>query len=90
MALGATRHHSVVAMVVKEGAGLACAGLVFGWIGAYFVERAMRGTLFGVGAVDLATLVPVGLVLFVAALLACYGPARKASSIETIQAMRAL
>ena len=49
MALGATRNR-VLALVVKEGVALACAGLGFGLIGAYFVGRAMQSILFGVGA----------------------------------------
>jgi putative ABC transport system permease protein len=51
MALGATRN-SVTALVMREGAVLACAGSGLGFIGAYFVGRAMQTVLFGVGAID--------------------------------------
>ena len=68
MALGATRNR-VVALVVKEGVVLACAGLGLGLIGAYFVGRAMQSILFGVGAIDFSAFGAVGLVLLFAALL---------------------
>ena len=74
--------------MVKEGVLLACTGLAFGLIGAYFVGRAMRSTLFGVGAMDFSAFGSVGLVLLVAALLACYLPARRAASVNPMQALR--
>jgi putative ABC transport system permease protein len=78
----------VVTLIVKEGVLLACIGLGFGLVGAYFVGRAMRSTLFGVGAMDFSAFGVVGLVLLVAALLACYLPARRAASVEPMQALR--
>jgi putative ABC transport system permease protein len=87
MALGATRNR-VVAMVVKEGLVLACAGLGLGLIGAYFVGRAMRGVLFGVGTVDFPTLALVELGLLCAALLACWIPARTATRVDPMVALR--
>ncbi len=81
MALGATRNR-VLALEVKEGLALACAGLGFGLIGAYFVGRAMQSILFGVGAIDLSAFGAVALVLLVAALLACYLPAIGAAPVE--------
>ncbi len=87
MALGATRNR-VVTLILKEGIILACAGLGLGLIGAYFVGRAMRSTLYGVGAMDFSAFGVVGLVLLVAALLACYLPARRAASVEPMQLLR--
>jgi ABC-type antimicrobial peptide transport system permease subunit len=87
MALGATRNR-VVALVVREGVLLACAGLGLGLVGAYFVGRAMRSTLFGVGAMDVSAFGVVGFVLLIAALLACYLPARRAASVDPMQALR--
>jgi putative ABC transport system permease protein len=49
----------------------------------------MRTTLFGVGAMDVASFGFVGLVLLVAALLACYFPARRAASVEPMVTLRA-
>ncbi len=87
MALGATRTR-VLALVVKEGAALACAGLGLGCVGAYFVGRAMQGLLFGVRAIDFSALGAVGLLLLLAALLASYLPALRAASVEIMQTLR--
>ena len=87
MALGATRSR-VVALVVKEGVALACAGLCLGLIGAYFVGRTMQSMLFGVGAVDYSAFGAVGLILLLAALLACYLPAHRAASVEPMAILR--
>ena len=87
MALGAARN-GVVALIVKEGVVLACAGLGFGLIGAYFVGRAMQGLLFGVRSIDLSAFGPVGLLLLLAALLASYLPALRAASMEAMQFLR--
>ena len=87
MALGATRNR-VVTLILREGVILAFAGLGLGLIGAYFVGRAMRSTLYGVGAMDVSAFGIVGAVLLVAALLACYLPARRAASVEPMQLLR--
>ena len=84
MALGATRNR-VLALVMKEGVTLACAGLGFGLIGAYFVGRAMQSVLYGVGAIDYPAFGTVGLLLLFAALLACYLPALRAATLEIMQ-----
>src|SRR5271154_588852 len=87
MALGATRNR-VVALVVREGVMLALVGLGFGMIGAYFVGRAMRSMLYGVSAMDFSAFGAVGLILVVAALVACWWPARRAASVEPMQVLR--
>jgi len=87
MALGATGNH-VLALVVGEGALLACAGFGFGLIGAYFVGRTMQSALFGVGAMDSAAFALVGMILLLAALVACYLPGRRAAFVEPMQALR--
>lgn len=87
MALGASRDH-VVRMVLREGAMLAGAGLLLGLGGAYLVGRAMRSTLFGVGAIDPGAFLSVAALLLLAALAACYLPARRASRIEPMRALR--
>jgi putative ABC transport system permease protein len=87
MALGASRGN-VVRMVMREGLALAGIGLVFGWVGAYFVGRAMQSMLFGVAALDVSAFCAVGLMLMIAALVACYFPARRAAAIEPMQALR--
>jgi predicted permease len=87
IALGATRN-GVIALVMKEGVALACAGLGLGLIGAFFVGRAMQSILFGVSAIDFSAFGAVGLLLLLAALLACYLPALRAASVETMQFLR--
>ena len=87
MALGSSRNR-MVGHVVKEGFLLAGIGLVIGLVGAYFVGRAMRTMLFGVGAMDFSAFGIVGLVLLFAALLACYLPARRAASANPMDALR--
>jgi putative ABC transport system permease protein len=87
MALGAQRAR-VVSMVLKEGAWLAIAGTLIGLGGAYLVGRAMQSTLYGVGAFDVSALVGVSALLLAAALLACWFPARRASRIEPLEALR--
>jgi putative ABC transport system permease protein len=87
MALGATRSR-VVALVVREGVLLAGIGLALGLLGAYFVGRAMHSMLYGVAAMDLSAFGSVGLLLLVAALLACYLPARRAASTQPMHVLR--
>ena len=87
MALGATRNR-VVKLVVREGVILACIGLGAGLIGAYFIGRAMRTMLYGVGAMDLSAFSAVGLIQLAAAVVACYLPARRAASTEPMQVLR--
>jgi putative ABC transport system permease protein len=87
MALGATRNR-VVGLIVREGVILACIGLGTGLICAYFIGRAMRSMLYGVGAMDLSAFSAVGFILLLAALVACYLPARRAASTEPMQVLR--
>jgi ABC-type antimicrobial peptide transport system permease subunit len=87
MALGSTRGR-VVGLIIREGVVLACVGLALGLGGAYFVGRAMQGTLFGIGRFDLSAFAAVGLILLATALLACYLPARRAASVEPMAILR--
>jgi predicted permease len=87
MALGAAREQ-VLAGIFKEGLVLALLGLAIGMGGAALVGRAMRGMLYGVGSFDLLAFVGVALVLFAAALIACYLPARRATKVDPMVALR--
>ena len=87
MALGAQRSR-VISMVLKEGSVLAVVGSAIGLGGAYLVGRAMQSTLYGVGALDVRAFGGVALLLLIAALLACYVPAWRASRVEPLEALR--
>ena len=87
MALGASQDH-VLGLILKEGIILAAIGLGLGLVGACFVGRAMRGVLYGVGTIDVAAFSAVAFTLFIAALLACYFPASKASKVDPMVALR--
>ena len=87
MALGASRGN-VVNLILREGVVLAACGLGLGLIGAFYVGRALQSGLYGVGKIDSAAIAVVALVLFLAATLASWIPARRAASVEPMQALR--
>jgi putative ABC transport system permease protein len=87
IALGATRGN-VTRLIVREGSLLALIGLGCGVGGAALVGHAMHSTLYGVEAMDLTVLASVAAVLFATAMLASYLPARRAASIDPMQALR--
>ena len=87
MALGAEQAQ-VRRQILREGLTLAAGGLVFGLAGAYALGRAMQSTLYGTGALSLPVLLGAGLVLLGAALVACYVPARRASAVDPMMALR--
>jgi putative ABC transport system permease protein len=87
MALGAERRQ-VVVQVLKEGMLAALVGVAIGFVGAYFVGRAMRGMWFGVGAVDPIAFSAVAAVLLASAFVACVVPARRAASVDPLIALR--
>jgi ABC-type antimicrobial peptide transport system permease subunit len=79
----------LVADVLARGLALAGLGTVIGLAGALAVTRLLSGFLFGVSPFDLATFVFVPLVLVLTALLACYLPARRATRVNPLTALRA-
>lgn len=87
MVLGAERGR-VVGQVLKKGMLAAGAGVALGFIGAYFVGRAMQGMWFGVEAIDPVAFGAVAVALLASALLACYVPARRAASVDPLTALR--
>jgi ABC-type lipoprotein release transport system permease subunit len=87
MALGA-RASDVRRMVVGQGMRLAAIGLSLGIVAALALGPALRSLLFGVRASDPGTLLLVGGFLGSIALLASYLPARRASRIEPLTALR--
>ncbi len=87
MALGAQRR-SVLRLVIKQGLKLAAVGVVIGLIGAWALTRLMANLLFGVTPTDWVTLAGVVLTLVVVALTACYMPARRATRVDPLIALR--
>jgi putative ABC transport system permease protein len=87
MALGA-RAADVRRMVLLEGLGPVAAGLAVGFAGALFGGRLVSGLLFGVRAADPLTFCSVAGVLLAAALAACLIPARRATRIDPLEALR--
>ena len=87
MALGAQRD-SVLQLIMGEAGGLAVTGIVVGLLCAVGASSMMGALLFGVKAWDAATLAAVSVVLAASALLASYLPARRAASVDPMEALR--
>jgi putative ABC transport system permease protein len=85
--LGASRRE-IVGLVVHQGMRLAAIGLAGGLVAAFALTRFMTGLLYGVRPADPATLAAVALLLGAIALLACYIPARRATAIDPMAALR--
>jgi putative ABC transport system permease protein len=87
IALGAQRR-DVFRLVVGQGLVLAFLGVVIGSGGALALTRLLTSLLFGVSATDVETFVLVSLLLTLVALLACYIPARRATRVDPLVALR--
>jgi putative ABC transport system permease protein len=87
LALGSGKAR-VISLILRDASVLALTGLVLGLGGAAIIGRVMRSTLYEVGAMDAWVLVSVAIVLLLTALLASYLPARRAASINPMQALR--
>jgi predicted permease len=87
MALGA-RLQDVLKLILAHGMKLVLIGEVVGLAGAFALTRLMRGLLFEVAPTDIMTFVIVAGVLTVVALIACYVPARRASKVDPLEALR--
>lgn len=87
MALGATINN-VLTLVLRNGMSLVLIGAVVGLAGAYAITRVLSSLLFEVTPTDLATFAAVPAVLIVVALLACFIPARRATKVDPLVALR--
>jgi predicted permease len=87
MAMGADRTR-VMGLVIGQGLKLAAAGLGLGLILAFLLTRQLTSLLFGVSAYDPMTFGSVTLILVTVALLACYIPARRATAVDPLVALR--
>jgi putative ABC transport system permease protein len=87
MALGAGQFN-VLKLTLKQGMKLALIGVVIGLGAAFALTRLMSGMLFGVSATDLGTFVSIAGLLIGVTLLACYIPARRATKVDPLVALR--
>jgi putative ABC transport system permease protein len=87
LALGA-QNQNILRLVLRQGLGLAVAGTAVGLLGALIVSRLMAGVLYGVRPIDPLTFAVVALLLIAVALLACVIPARRATRVDPMFALR--
>ncbi len=87
MALGA-QLFDVLKLVVNQGIKLTIIGVGIGLLGSYLATRAMAALLYGVSATDTTTFIGVSVLLIVVALAASYFPARRATKVDPLVALR--
>jgi putative ABC transport system permease protein len=87
VALGAQRR-DILFMALGEGMHIVISGLAIGLAGAMIVTRVYSSMLFGIGPADPATFVSVSGILAGVALLACFLPARRATRVDSLVALR--
>ncbi len=87
LALGATPRH-ILRLMMGQGMRLTLIGVAIGLVGAIAITRLMRSLLFAVAPTDLMTFGISSIVLIVVALLACFIPARRATKVDPLVALR--
>ena len=87
MALGAQRS-DLLKMVVRSGLQLAAIGIALGIVGGLITARLIASLLFGVAPTDATTFAGVCVVLFLAAMMASYVPAYRATKVDPMVALR--
>ena len=87
MALGA-EPRNVLSMMVSEGMRLALLGVAIGFVSAMVVSKYLESQLYGIKARDPLTFASVPLLLGLVALAACYFPARRATKVDPLSALR--
>jgi len=87
MAMGAERH-DVISLVMRQGLVLTATGVVVGLVAALFLTQIIEQMLFGVGSRDPVTIVSVVGILVGIALAATYLPARRATRLDPVEALR--
>ena len=86
-ALGAKRSH-IFKLVIGRGVAMAFIGIVIGLIASFALTRFLVGLLYGVTAVDPVTFMSISILLLVVSILACYIPARRATKVDPLIALR--
>ncbi len=87
LALGAQKR-DVLGLVLRQGMKMAGSGIAIGFVGALALTRLLESLLFGVGPTDPVTFAIIPMLLFTVALLACWLPARRASNVDPMEALR--
>ena len=87
MALGAQPFH-ILKLIVGHGMSLAVIGIVIGLVGAFWLSQYLTTLVFGISVKDPIIFAGSAAVLFIAALIACYIPARRAMRVYPMQALR--
>ena len=87
MALGA-QASDVLKLIIRNGMALALLGVIAGLAGALALTRLLKNVLFGVTATDTVTFVTVAAGLIAVAFLACFIPARRATKVDPLVALR--
>jgi len=87
MAIGAPRSH-VLGMIVRNGLVLAAVGVVVGIATSLVTSRLLKSLLYQVGGGDPTTLIAVAIALLLVSLAACYIPARRATRVDPLVALR--
>jgi putative ABC transport system permease protein len=86
-AMGASRQQ-LISLILREGLGVVVVGLLLGLAGAAALSRLMQGLIFGVTSLDLWVYLAAPAVLVLVAIIACLIPARRAASVDPVEALR--